>query len=302
MEGEATMRARVLMLVLTGGLFPLTSVAQVPRDTPPPSIQNARRERDLRALVASGNATRDTFLELANLEFAQSRFEDATAALHGGANLDANLPEIQHMFATIAWQHANAETDQAGRLAVIREGIALEDRALRLKPDYTEAMTYKAILLRLKANLTTDAAEKAGLIADADSLRNRVMDITRQEALQNAPASFSGFAEPYQESLARLNPVRVGGPIAQPPKVHNVNPTYPVQAQTDHVSGVVIVEALIDPSGSVANARILRSIPLLDEAALSAVSRWQFAPTVWNGKPVAVLMTVTVNFTLQEGR
>jgi protein TonB len=52
----------------------------------------------------------------------------------------------------------------------------------------------------------------------------------------------------------------------------------------------------------VAIARVLRSIPALDEAALSAVSRWQFTPTVVNGAPVAVLMTVTVNFTLQDAR
>ena len=68
------------------------------------------------------------------------------------------------------------------------------------------------------------------------------------------------------------------------------------------VQGVVIIEGIIDPSGSVANARILRSIPALDEAALSAVSRWQFTPTLMNGAPVAVMMTVTVNFTLQTAR
>jgi TonB family protein len=62
---------------------------------------------------------------------------------------------------------------------------------------------------------------------------------------------------------------------------------------------VVIIEAIIDPSGSIANARVLRSIPLLDEAALGAVSRWQFTPTEVNGQRVGVLMTVTVNFTLQ---
>jgi protein TonB len=48
----------------------------------------------------------------------------------------------------------------------------------------------------------------------------------------------------------------------------------------------------------VANARILRSIPALDESALSAVSQWQFTPTLLNGAPVAVVMTVTVNFTM----
>ena len=47
------------------------------------------------------------------------------------------------------------------------------------------------------------------------------------------------------------------------------------------------------------NARVLRSIPLLDAAALDAVKQWQFTPTLLNGVPVPVIMTVTVQFTLQ---
>jgi protein TonB len=49
----------------------------------------------------------------------------------------------------------------------------------------------------------------------------------------------------------------------------------------------------------VVNARVLRSVPLLDQAALDAVRQWVFTPTLLNGVPVPVIMTVTVNFTLQ---
>jgi TonB family protein len=300
------MRTSVLLLLLTAGLMPTAALAQVLRDTPPPSIQNARRERELRTLVASGDATRDTYIELANLDIMQNRLDDAVAALHGAAQFEPTVPEVQHMLATIAWQHANRDvTDPAGRLLFIREGVALEDHALTLKPDYVEAMTYKNILLRMQASLTNDPAEKARLIADADASRNRVLEMRGPQApppTDIAPASFSGFGEPYDQTSARLTPVRVGGSLRQPTKTHDARPTYPAQAQIDHVSGVVIIEALIDQSGSVANARILRSIPALDEAALSAVSRWQFTPTLVNGAPVAVIMTVTINFTLQTAR
>jgi len=94
-------------------------------------------------------------------------------------------------------------------------------------------------------------------------------------------------------------PVRVGGAIKQPSKVKNVNPVYPPIAQSARVSGVVIVEATIGPDGHVKDAKILRSIPLLDQAALDAVKQWVFTPTLLNGVPVPVIMTVTVNFTLQ---
>jgi TonB family protein len=66
------------------------------------------------------------------------------------------------------------------------------------------------------------------------------------------------------------------------------------------VSGVVIIDIKVGTDGSVAEARVLRSIPLPDQAALdAAVYQWTFEPTLLNGEPVEVLMTVTVNFTLQ---
>ncbi len=74
---------------------------------------------------------------------------------------------------------------------------------------------------------------------------------------------------------------------------------YPAIAQSARVQGVVIVEAVIGPDGRVTDAKILRSIPLLDQAALDAVRQWEFTPTLLNGVPVPVIMTVTVNFTLQ---
>ena len=59
------------------------------------------------------------------------------------------------------------------------------------------------------------------------------------------------------------------------------------------------IEATIGPNGQVQEAKVLRSIPLLDAAALEAVKQWVFTPTLLNGVPVPVIMTVTVNFTLQ---
>ena len=94
-------------------------------------------------------------------------------------------------------------------------------------------------------------------------------------------------------------PVRVGGNIKTPTKIKDIRPVYPPIAQSARVQGVVIIEATIGADGSVQNARVLRSIPLLDAAALDAVKQWEFTPTLLNGVPVPVIMTVTVQFTLQ---
>jgi periplasmic protein TonB len=94
-------------------------------------------------------------------------------------------------------------------------------------------------------------------------------------------------------------PVRLGSGIRVPVKVVDVAPMYPTIARTAHVQGVVILEAVLDAQGRVESARVLRSVPLLDEAALDAVRQWRYTPTLLNGQAVPVVMTVTVNFTLQ---
>jgi TonB family protein len=96
-----------------------------------------------------------------------------------------------------------------------------------------------------------------------------------------------------------LAPVRVGGPVAPPTKIKDVKPVYPASAQGSGVQGVVILETIIGPDGKVSDAKVLRSIPLLDQAAIDAVRQWEFTPTLLNGAPVPVIMTVTVNFALQ---
>jgi protein TonB len=92
--------------------------------------------------------------------------------------------------------------------------------------------------------------------------------------------------------------VRVGGTIAEPRKLKDVRPVYPPDAIHARVQGVVILECTIDSTGKVVQAKPLRSIPLLTEAAVEAVKQWEYTPTELNGVPVPVIMTVTVNFKL----
>ncbi len=93
-------------------------------------------------------------------------------------------------------------------------------------------------------------------------------------------------------------PRRIDG-VIPPQKVIDVRPIYPVSAQDAKVQGAVVITATIDPTGEVTNARVLRSIPALDHAALEAVRRWRFTATLLDGMPVLVIMTMTVNFSLR---
>jgi protein TonB len=94
------------------------------------------------------------------------------------------------------------------------------------------------------------------------------------------------------------NAIRVGGNIPAPRKIIDVRPVYPEDAIANKVEGMVICEAVIGPDGKVNDVKVLRSVPMLEQAAIDAVKQWQYTPTLLNGNPVPVIMTVTVNFTL----
>jgi TonB family protein len=124
----------------------------------------------------------------------------------------------------------------------------------------------------------------------------RSKDATPRPARPVATAPHS--TPPTVENPAPVTPLRVGGEIREPRKTRNVNPVYPRDAVQARVQGVVILECTISPQGKVVSVKTLRSAPLLDAAAVEAVRQWEYTPTLLNGVPVPVVMTVTVNFKL----
>ena len=94
-------------------------------------------------------------------------------------------------------------------------------------------------------------------------------------------------------------PVRPHSGVETPRKTLDIAPKYPALARESHTEGVVILEVIIDERGNVASTRVLKSIALLDQAAIDAVQQWKFTPTRLNGEPIPIVMTVTVSFRLQ---
>jgi TonB family protein len=132
------------------------------------------------------------------------------------------------------------------------------------------------------------AAKAAGDKAAADAVAGK-------EKADAAAAKVKADAAAREK--ARLAAVRPGGRIMPPKKIKDVPPVYPALAQSAHVTGAVTIEATIGTDGKIVDAKVVRSIPMLDQAALDAVRQWEYLPTMLNGKPVPVLVTVTVNFT-----
>jgi len=94
--------------------------------------------------------------------------------------------------------------------------------------------------------------------------------------------------------------VRAVGDVKPPTLIKQVNPVYPEAARKAGVEGVVILEAKADEQGNVVDARILRSVAPLDQAAIDAVKQWKYEPMVLDGKPRKVIFTVTVRFVLKD--
>jgi periplasmic protein TonB len=115
----------------------------------------------------------------------------------------------------------------------------------------------------------------------------------------NLPANLIGDA--LYNLVGDVAPVAIQavGEVKPPRLVRRIEPDYPVIAREARVQGVVILEATTDIYGHVTSVRVLRSIPLLDEAAVTAVRQWVYEPLMINGRPRPVAFTVTVRFVLQ---
>lgn len=117
-------------------------------------------------------------------------------------------------------------------------------------------------------------------------------DVIPDEAIFGVP---DAPPEPEPEG-----PIRVGGKIKEPRKTREVKPVYPEIARKARIEGVVILEITVDKQGNVTDVKVLRQLPMgLTEAAVEAVKQWKYEPSTLNGRPVEVLVTVTVTFRLQ---
>ncbi len=161
--------------------------------------------------------------------------------------------------------------------------------ALALK--YTPASSRTAMTIAFEYSLT-GTSWGVRIFGDGQSNTGQRFPVTRQT---DAATTTGPSAGPDASGA-----LRVGGDLQPPRKLKDVPPEYPALAQQGRVQGVVIMEVRVDERGAVSDVRTLRSIPLLDQAAIDAVKQWQYEPTLMNGVAIPVIMTVTVNFTLRE--
>jgi hypothetical protein len=111
-------------------------------------------------------------------------------AFHKAAELEPNNPQGYHLIGSYYQEKAAKDfriTDVQKR-DFVAKGIAAEDQALKLNPNYIDALVYKGILLRHQARLEKDPAKQKELMQEADDLRNKAMALQKSGGAVAKPA------------------------------------------------------------------------------------------------------------------
>jgi tetratricopeptide (TPR) repeat protein len=123
------------------------------------------------------------YTTLAGFYSRQGNFEKTMESLHARAEREPNNPEAFYTIATYYWEKANKDytVPQPERLSFVQEGYKAVDKAIELKPDYPEALTYKGLLLRQEALLIKDPQRQQDLVRQADTFRDRAVEIQKKQ-------------------------------------------------------------------------------------------------------------------------
>ena len=239
----------------------------------------------------------------------RAAFDRKAAELEQAAAQQPGSAQAQHLVGTFYYEKSRDVALSANeRRGYLDRGIAAEDRALAADPEYVEALVYKNILLRTKATMEADPAAQAALIREADTLRNRALELAQAQRGKAIPEGTvvntnvppppppppppGGVSEPIKWVYAET---QVAAAAGAPVKTKDVRPIFAPMVIASGYKGEVVVEANVDSRGKVAQVRVIKSQPMLTQATIDAVRQWEFDPaTVPSG---GSLITVTANFT-----
>jgi tetratricopeptide (TPR) repeat protein len=123
------------------------------------------------------------YMTLAGYYNRQGRFDKTIEALEERAQKEPNNPEAFYTIATYYWDEAyrDFKLKENEKKEFVGKGVEAVDHALQIKPDYTEALVYKNLLLRLQANMEKDPAKQQALLKEADRLRDKAQELRKQK-------------------------------------------------------------------------------------------------------------------------
>ena len=256
--------------------------------------------------------TRNTSTAAAQVCLAEAELVEARAGRPGSPQW------VQHLeTAATLYKRALALTaDDVVTSTVIERLLVIFDSAMLNEPSEMDAAYRQLIALRpsdaepllryasyQERQGLLDAAEETLLSArrvqpsEVEPYRRLAQFYARRASALHSSATPEEVRDQTPPGAPDKNGVyQIGGTLTAPRRVGNA--VYPANASVAGIEGSVVAEIVVNESGVVSEARVLKSIPLLDEAALQAVKEWRYDSTLVDGKPVPVRMQVTVNFSL----
>lgn len=164
---------------------------------------------------------------------------------------------------------------------------AQQQPTLKVVPDMSSTLTAHPVARKSKIKEGAEMALSVpGEVAPATP---------KSDSLTGILASGENAAPPPPEVTPEI-PAKVGGQVKEPRLISSVLPVYPVIAKTAGIQGDVVIEAVIDKSGTPTNLKLISGPAMLRQAALAALRRWKYEPSRLNGEPIAVKMLVTIKF------
>ena len=191
----------------------------------------------------------------------------------------------------------------------VDEGIADLRKAIKLRPDFGDAMAYLNLMYRERADYECDnAAARAADLRSADDWVDKTMATKKamlgKDGGRNAASLFPPVPTPPPPPLNAASApqrVQVSQGLSQGLLVTQVSPAYPQLARQARIQGTVVLRAVISKDGSIESLSLVSGHPMLVPAAMDAVKQWKYKPYFLNGEPVEVETTINVNFTLARG-
>ncbi len=202
----------------------------------------------------------------------------------------------------------------------VEDGMRSLQKALEIDAEYDDAMAYLNLLIRERADLRDTAVDYRNDVQTADAWVQKALDTKRSKSGQASNKWFQAAPPPPppppSPGQARTvigvigsipggtptfpqNQIRISGNVQAANLVYKVDPIYPPLAQQARVQGTVRMSVIITNEGRVESVQLVSGHPLLVPAALDAVKKYAYRPTLLNGEPVGVITIVDVKFALE---
>jgi periplasmic protein TonB len=163
------------------------------------------------------------------------------------------------------------------------------------KKQATPKVTSDMMSQALNAHPTSAQREDAGA-ADAPALEEDAAPVPSEEGSMPGISSSNSMANLPPPTIQPDGPVKIGGNIKEPRLISSVLPVYPIGAIQAGVQGDVVIQTTIDKDGKVVEMHVVSGPTMLRQAALDALRRWKYEPSMLDGQPVAVQMLVMIKF------